>query len=220
MFEPTFFATALVTQRHKELMAQAEEYRQLKQARRARRSWTGSRARRAANGRAGLPAVGLADGSTVIVRPVEASDAPLLAEGFERLSAQSRQSRFLYRKPSLSSAELRYFTDVDHHDHEALAALSSDGRGVGVARFIRDRCDSATADVAVTVIDDWQRRGVGTELLRRLVKRAEVEGIRQFTALVADDNAATVGLLAKTGLDVEVVGRDVNALEYVIRLRG
>src|SRR3978361_305091 len=62
-------------------------------------------------------AVRLRDGSTVLVRPLEPSDAELLAEGFARLSPRSRHSRFLTAKSMLTAAELRYFTDIDHVDH-------------------------------------------------------------------------------------------------------
>jgi hypothetical protein len=59
----------------------------------------------------------------------------MLVDGFQRLSSESRRSRFLGLKTELSATEVRYFTDVDHHDHEALVAISLvDGRGVGIAR--------------------------------------------------------------------------------------
>ena len=81
----------------------------------------------------------LRDGSAVLIRQVRSTDAPLLADGFDRLSAASRQMRFLGVKKQLSAAELRYLTDVDHHDHEALGALDlADGHGVGIARYVRD----------------------------------------------------------------------------------
>ena len=80
----------------------------------------------------------LRDGSVVVIRRVTSQDAPLLAEGFARLSLESRQLRFLTSKSTLSAAELRYFTEIDHHDHEALGALDpADGRGLGIARYIR-----------------------------------------------------------------------------------
>jgi hypothetical protein len=81
----------------------------------------------------------LRDGSAVLIRPIRSSDAPLLAEGFARLSARSRWMRFLTVKNELTPTELRYLTDIDHRDHEALGALSRDGRGVGVARYVRDK---------------------------------------------------------------------------------
>ena len=159
----------------------------------------------------------LRDGSAVLIRQVRSADAPLLADGFTRLSAQSRQMRFLTRKKELSPAELRYFTDIDHHDHEALGALDhNDGRGVGIARYVRDAEDAHAAEIAVTIIDDWQGRGLGTELLAQLADRARQEGVRRFTALVAEDNKAMAGLLRN--MSAELVRYGPGTVEYEITL--
>jgi RimJ/RimL family protein N-acetyltransferase len=159
----------------------------------------------------------LRDGSKVLIRQVHSADAPLLADGFTRLSAQSRQMRFLTRKKELSPAELRYFTDIDHHDHEALGALDhNDGRGVGIARYVRDAEDAHAAEIAVTIIDDWQGRGLGTELLAQLADRARQEGVRRFTALVAEDNKAIAGLLRN--VSAELVRCGPGTVEYEITL--
>src|SRR5688572_16345730 len=124
------------------------------------------------------PAVTLRGGSRVRVRPIRRSDAKLLLRGFERLSDESRYQRFLSPMPELSESMVRYLTDVDHHDHEALVALDdASGEGVGVARFVRDPQRPERAEAAVTVIDDWQGRGVGTLLLELLAGRARQEGI-------------------------------------------
>ena len=171
------------------------------------------RPRRAARGEAVL----LRDGSNVLIRQVQSTDAPLLADGFTRLSAQSRQMRFLTRKKELSPADLRYFTDVDHNDHEAIGALSAaDGRGVGIARYVRDADDPQAAEIAVTIVDDWQGRGLATELLTQLAGRARSEGIHRLTALVAADNAAVAGLAQAMGADR--VGRGRGTAEYEIAL--
>ena len=160
----------------------------------------------------------LPDGSVVLIRQVQPGDAPLLADGFARLSFESRQSRFLSRKPNLTPVELVYFTKIDHHDHEALGALDPvDGRGVGIARYIRHVDDRGAAEVAVTVVDDWQGRGLGTELMSRLVDRGRQEGIRYFTALVAADNAAVVGLLEESR-NVRATHREPDTVEYEITL--
>jgi len=152
-----------------------------------------------------------------MIRPVRPVDAQLLADGFARLSARSRRLRFLTPKTELSPAELRYFTDLDHHDHEALGALDhADGRGVGIARYIRDADDPQAAEIAVTIIDDWQGRGLGTELLAQLSERARSEGIRRFTALVAAGNPAMAGLLRNVRADL--VRREHGALQYEIML--
>jgi RimJ/RimL family protein N-acetyltransferase len=159
--------------------------------------------------------VALRDGSMVLIRQVQRTDAPLLADGFARLSPRSRQMRFLTRKKQLSSAELRYLTDVDHHDHEALVALDyADGRGVGIARYIRHTDDPHAAEIAVTIVDDWQGRGLGTELLTRLAGHARSEGIDRFTALVAEDNTAVARMLRN--VSASLVGRGPGTVEYEI----
>jgi len=164
----------------------------------------------------GRPVV-LPDGSAVLIRPVRSTDSALLADGFARLGAASRQMRFLGVKKELSAAELRYFTDVDHHDHEALAALDrASGHGVGIARYIRDADDPRAAEIAVTIVDDWQGRGLGTKLLARLSDRARQEGIRRFTALTDAGNAAVAALLRNAG--ARLVRRGRGTIEYEITL--
>ena len=158
----------------------------------------------------------LRDGSHVRIRPVRGSDAPLLADGFSRLSARSRSQRFLAPKARLSAAELRYLTEVDHYDHEAIGALDVAGRGVGIARYIRSRHDPRSAEIAVTVVDGWQRRGLGTELTSQLTHRAMQAGIERFTALVTHENAAAAGLLR--AMRARLTGRDHESLAYEIKL--
>jgi RimJ/RimL family protein N-acetyltransferase len=161
--------------------------------------------------------VALRDGSTVLIRQVQSADAALVADGFTRLSPRSRQMRFLTGKKQLSSAELRYLTDVDHHDHEALVALNqADGRGVGIARYIRHANDPHAAEIAVTIVDDWQGRGLGSELVTRLSGRARHEGIQRFTALVAEDNTAVARMLRHTS--ASLAGRGPGTVEYEITL--
>ena len=183
---------------------------------RLRRCWRrlpGQRPRSAAEPR---PMV-LRDGSAVVIRPVRGTDAPLLADGFSRLSARSRQMRFLATKKELTQTELRYFTEVDHHDHEALAALNyADGRGVGIARYVRDAGNPQAAEIAVTIADDWQGRGLGTELLAQLADRARCEGIGRFTALVSADNTPMTGLLRN--MNAKLAGRGLGTVEYEIAL--
>jgi GNAT superfamily N-acetyltransferase len=146
-------------------------------------------------------------------------DAPLIAEGFKRLSTESRRLRFLTSKPSLSNSELRYLTEVDGHRHEALGAVDPvSGRGIAVARFVRDEQDPSHAEVAVTVADEWQRRGLGTLMLERLSDRAREEGVTHFTALVAGDNPATPLFLEGSGGKVKVTEVGSGALQYEIEL--
>ena len=107
------------------------------------------------------------------MRQGHSCDRQLLLRGFERLSPESRYRRFLAAMPELSEEMVRYLTEIDHHDHEAIAALDArTGEGIGVARYVRDPQRRDAAEVAVTVIDDWQGKGVGTLLLEALGARA------------------------------------------------
>ena len=209
--------TALAHERASTFLTEAQAARRAKQARPARpRAGWRRRPARPQPVAEGTPVV-LRDGSQVQIRPVRGSDAPLLADGFARLSARSRQQRFLSPKHSLSAAELRFLTEVDHHDHEAIGALSpADGRGVGIARYIRDPGDPEAAEIAVTIADDWQGRGLGTELLARLSERARQEGICRFTATIAYGNAAMATLLQNMG--AELAGHDHGTVDYVVDL--
>jgi RimJ/RimL family protein N-acetyltransferase len=166
---------------------------------------------------AGERTVVLRDGSGVLVRPVRSTDAGLLADGFVRLSERSRRMRFLGPKDELSAGELRYYTDVDHHDHEALVALDpADGRGAGVGRYVRDADDPQAAEIALTIADDWQGRGLGTELLARLSDRGRQEGICRFTGVVSHDNVPMGMLMRSVG--AAETDRSFGTVEYEIVL--
>jgi GNAT superfamily N-acetyltransferase len=119
----------------------------------------------------GAPAE-LGDGTRVRIRPGRRSDGDLLLRGFERLSAESRYRRFLSPMPKLTEMTLRSLTDIDHRDHEAVLALDESGEGIGVARYVRDAGRPQAAEVAVTVVDGWQGRGLGTLLLEAICVRA------------------------------------------------
>jgi len=136
----------------------------------------------------------------VLVRTLRPDDPSGLAEAFEQLSETSRYRRFFTVKPRLSEQSLAYLTAIDHRDHEALVALAPcSGQLVGVARFIRISQEPDKAEAAVTVIDSWQRRGVGTVLLSELAQRASEEGIRYFTAEILAENQPMLTLIRRLG---------------------
>jgi RimJ/RimL family protein N-acetyltransferase len=131
------------------------------------------------------------------IRPLEADDKELLVDGFEQLSERSRYRRFFRPLDRLSTRDLAYLTEIDHRDHEALAALDPDtGRLIGVARYVRSG-DPEYAEVSVVVGDPWQRQGVATALLERLTQRARTAGITHFVALVMDENVEALKLFER-----------------------
>jgi GNAT superfamily N-acetyltransferase len=163
----------------------------------------------------GAPIV-LSDGSRVRVRQGHSSDRELLLRGFERLSPESRYRRFLAPMPELTEEMVRYLTEIDHHDHEAIVALDeATGEGIGVARYVRDPERAAVAEVAVTVIDDWQGRGLGTLLLGLIGARAREEGITTFTALMLATNAEMMDMLKRLD-SVRIVDRETGTVEIEV----
>jgi GNAT superfamily N-acetyltransferase len=160
----------------------------------------------------------LADGTELLVRPIRPDDKAALAAAFERLGPESRYTRFLAPMGSLSESQLKYLTEVDHHDHEALVAIEAEtGEGVGVARFVRLADDPQAAEFAVTVVDDWQGRGIGTALLALLADRARDEGIERFRGLMLARNQPVQDLVKMFGRP-RVVDRQPGTVEVEVDL--
>ncbi len=140
--------------------------------------------------------VRLRSGEQVSVRPIRRDDAAALAEAVEQLSEQSRYRRFHSAVPRLPEQMLGYLTDIDHHDHQALVATTPGSTTiVGVARFVRDADHPDTAELAVLVVDGWQRRGLATLLIGELARQAAQVGISQFTAEILSENTPTLALV-------------------------
>ena len=153
------------------------------------------------------------------IRPIEPDDKELIADGFERLSARSRYRRFFQPLRRLSAEDLASLTEIDHRDHEALAAVDPEtGDLIGVARYVRS-AEPEWAEVSVVVGDPWHRRGVATALLERLTESAREAGIAQFVALVMDDNTEALELFERRAPDAAPPRRSSSGhLELVMDL--
>jgi RimJ/RimL family protein N-acetyltransferase len=142
----------------------------------------------------------LRDGTPILVRSLQPEDAKELLRGFARLSACSRRFRFLSPVHKLSLEQVRELTEVDQHDHVAIAARDEsrpDHPGIGVARFVRLEQDPSVAEFAITVIDEYQHRGLGTLLLQLLLKAAEALQVRTLRGFLLADNLTMLQLLHK-----------------------
>lgn len=142
----------------------------------------------------------LPDGTPVLIRPLTTDDGDELKRGLEHLSPASAYRRFLGTPPTLNGTTLRYLTDVDHVNHEALGAADPDtGHGIGIARFVRSTEDLSRAEIALAIADEWQHRGLGTLLLNALATHARAVGISTLTGLVLADNTGMLKLFEHLG---------------------
>lgn len=146
--------------------------------------------------------VGLRDGTPALIRPIQPGDKWRLREGLQLLSARSRFLRFHTPVQRLSEVQLRYLTEVDHVDHEALVALDPgalDQPGLGVGRYIRLAGAPQVAEAAITVADPFQGRGLGTILLDLLARAAIEHGVRTLRSYVLASNEGMLALFTELG---------------------
>lgn len=133
------------------------------------------------------------DGVILTLSPIIKTDKELFEEGIEELSLESRFARFGQGVGNLSQRELDYLTDVDQRNHVAWgAAIEEEVAGVG--RYILQ--DGTTAEVAVTVLDAMQRRGIGRALFAALVAVARADGIHELAFETRADNKAVMSMIS------------------------
>lgn len=143
--------------------------------------------------------VGLRDGSELLLRPVLPGDREQLTDSIAQFSPETLHRRFLVGR-TLTEKAKAYLFDVDYVNHFVWVAVSRTKRlGVADARFIRDKDDAGVAEVAFTVADAYQGRGIGTLLLGALAVAGRQSGVERFTASVLGDNRPMRAILDRAG---------------------
>jgi len=149
---------------------------------------------------AGDTLIELNDGRRVEFAPVNPQDAPAERAFVGALSLTSRYRRFHFGLRELSPEASRAMTEVDQHHHVAFVARPADGDAtiVADARYVR-RADSAEAEFAIAVADDWQGAGLGRALLTRLAAHARANGVERLFGDVLWGNPAMLALVRSLG---------------------
>jgi GNAT superfamily N-acetyltransferase len=149
----------------------------------------------------------LRDGGMVHIRAIRSDDKQRLLDGFHQLSDRSISFRFLRPKRELTKKELSYFTEIDFIHHVALVATLPDNEDkpiIGVGRYIvlDTPLGAQRAEVAFTVVDEHQGRGIATLLLEHLVLIARDRGISTFEANVLVENHPMLEVFEQSGFQV------------------
>lgn len=159
----------------------------------------------------------LADGTTVVLRPIRPGDGPLLQAGLLELSERTRYLRFHAPRKEFSADELRYLTDVDGEKHFALGAFAKGmQRLVAVGRFFRSSVAAAEAEIALVVVDALQGKGLGQLLLTRLREAALERHVARFTGEMLDENRSMRQLWRKLGGRIGLSSRGVCEVELAL----
>jgi acetyltransferase len=134
------------------------------------------------------------------VRPLRSTDRAIYDRAVMDLSPQSRYFRFFAPIPRLSERMLDLMTHIDGRRHVAYVALTLDeSSAVGVVRYVLSTDHPNEGEVAIAIADDWQRRGLGGQLLRGTVEHARFAGLESLTATALRGNRGAVGLLQASG---------------------
>ncbi len=140
----------------------------------------------------------LKDGTCVRLRPIFRDEGPRLLELYDRLSPESLYFRF-FAVPDKDRARAEYLAHVDYVFRYALVAEVAHTLA-GVARWERNLADPTRAEVAFTVADDLQGKGLGSLLFRRLATLARARGIATFEAEVLPANEKMLRVFERSRL--------------------
>jgi acetyltransferase len=148
-----------------------------------------------------IDVVRLRNGHRVLIRPVLPQDEELTSTFFRELPMRARYDRFMAPMPHLPPELVKRFTNVDYRSHVALVAeVFVSGRETVVAEA-RYACgpDPTAAEFAVSVAEAWQRRGLASLLLGKLLCRAAGAGITRMIGETLASNATMLHLARKAG---------------------
>jgi RimJ/RimL family protein N-acetyltransferase len=143
----------------------------------------------------------LRNGQRIEIRALKPQDRDDLMAAVDLTSSDSLYRRFFAVRRHFSETEESFYLNVDFVSHVALiASADENGQPIIIAggRYVVG--EPGQAEVAFTVVDKYQGRGVGAALLRHLAMIARQAGLRELVAYVLPDNRAMLKVFEKSGL--------------------
>jgi RimJ/RimL family protein N-acetyltransferase len=124
-----------------------------------------------------------------------------ISDGLKEMSSASIRNRFLGSKKEFSDKELEYLTALDGWNHYALGIEEGSGksRGIAIIRLVRSSEFHQEAEVAITIIDEYQGKGMGTFLINLIILAALERGITRLSFTFLPQNLAIQKLIRKAG---------------------
>jgi len=149
--------------------------------------------------------INLDDGTPALFRTVRSEDQDALRKGLEYLSERSRYLRFFSYIDHLTEEQLEYLTRVDQKKHIAWGALDlnhPEVPGMGIGRIIQSDSKPRNAEMAITIADHYQKRGLGKIIFALLYQRAQEEGIQKIGFYVMPMNRFLCSKLKNAGAEI------------------
>jgi acetyltransferase len=154
-------------------------------------------------------------GEQVLIRPIRPTDEPLLISFHKSLSDESvylRYFHFVSLSQRIAHERLGKICDVDYEHDMALVAERKDRQILAVARLAK-LPHGNDAEIAVIVSDEFQRRGLGTQLVRRLVEIARLRTYAHAVGAVMPENTAMQRVFRSLGFELRYTpGQDLTAI--------
>jgi acetyltransferase len=132
-----------------------------------------------------------------LIRPIAAADAPLLRELVQSLSQETRYKRYFSPRTPTDEEILRWATADPAREYSLVAVDGEGGKLLGEARYVMVAPDEA--EVAIVVGDRWQGRGLGRELMSRLIAAARRSRLRRLTGIALSTNRVVLSLAQRLG---------------------
>jgi len=159
----------------------------------------------------------LNDGTDILIRPIRPEDAEMEQEFVRNLSPEAKYFRFMNAVQELSQEMLVRLTQIDYYNEMALIAVRLDGKNeeqIAVVRYTTNP-DMKSCEFALAVADGWQGRGIGYQLMERLMEVARDRGLERMEGQVLSNNSRMLNLMKSLKFHIERDPED-NGLKQVI----
>jgi acetyltransferase len=159
-------------------------------------------------------------GRALLLRPIRADDAAGHRRFLARVSSEDLRTRFLAAVHELPESDLAHFTRIDYEREMAFIAVATEGAEAGEILGVARACagpDSTAAEFAVLVRSDLKGQGLGTLLMRKLIRYCREHGAGELWGSVLSENGVMLHLAEKLGFRVR--RRELNVVEIVLDLQ-
>lgn len=160
------------------------------------------------------------DGYPIIIRPISPEDTELEEEFIGRLSPMTKHYRFLGGMKHVPEKLLREFCNVDFDRNAAFIATTAEAgeeREIGVVRYAAE-ANTDLREMAITVADDWQKKGLGRLLAQQLIGFARERGIKKLYSIALADNSDMRALADYLGMSAHWDPDDAQRVIYCLPL--